>query len=230
MTRILGCIQTALSLLLASSVCLGQSRPATEPGAANRVGFTPRLEVAAGGDAMLAFGHYLVESGSDTAAREDLSYLGIHAAFRGRLWQQWSLGLSGTYGWTEQANGYDPIARQDARVTYRLWRVAADGRWHLRGDEAVDPFFEVEAGLAHSDSVLTPRGTTPGLTTASFGAAFGLNFAIGPYASFGPELRALWLPFPDHQQAQDSANGSALYGSVTVVSLGLTLTGRIPLR
>jgi len=57
-----------------------------------------------------------------------------------------------------------------------------------------------------------------------------VNFALGSFVSLGPELRVLLLPFPDQTFAGSGGTGSALYGSVTVVSLGLALSGHIPLR
>lgn len=223
-------VPIATSLALSSPPCAAQA--GTEPADAivSEPAFRPRLDVEAGVDGRAAFGHYLVSTSSDTAARSNLFYGGFRAAVYARLWQRASLGLRGEYDWTGWSDGYDPIERRDARAKYRFWHVATGARWHLLGARDIDPFFEAEAGFAHSDTVLTPAGHTRGLYAPSFGAAFGLNFALGSFASVGPELRALILPFAEQEYARIDGPGSALYGSVTMVSLGLTLAGRIPVR
>lgn len=222
-------VPIAASLTLTSPPCAAQSA-ATSDAIASDPTFRPRLDVEAGVDGRVAFGHYEVSTSSDTAARSDLFYGGFRAALYARLWQRASLGLRGEYDWTGSSNGYDPIERRDARAKYRFWHAAAGARWHLLGARDIDPFLEFEAGFAHSDTVLTPGRPTRGLYAPSFGAAFGLNFALGSFASFGLELRAVVLPFSEQKYAPIDGPGSALYGSVTMVSLGLTLAGRIPVR
>ena len=179
------------------------------------------------GDAIV-FGHYMTASGSDTAMRVDASFPEVHAAVHARLWDRLSLGARGTYYWL--GSGYDPSNSNDVRVDFHFWRVAMAARWHLLGDRPVAPFLEVEAGVAHASESGAGSGNTSGLTTATIGGAVGVNFALGRYLALGPELRAVVLPFRDAGQNKQELIGSPLYGTVVAVSLGLSISGRIPLR
>ena len=85
-------------------------------------------------------------------------------------------------------------------------------------------------GSARGPEASAVQSSTPGLSSPLLGTALGVNFALGSFVSLGPELRVLLLPFPDQTFAGSGGTGSALYGSVTVVSLGLALSGHIPLR
>lgn len=157
-------------------------------------------------------------------------YAGFYATLRGRFGPAWSLGLVGSYDTTAEQNGVDSSGR-DARVGYRFWRVAGEGRWHIRGKSTVDPFVSVEAGIASSSS--TPSGaggseSLPGVKAFSFGAALGLDVAIIRYLSVGGALGVLVLPFPEATMNDQRLSGSDLYGLVFAPWAGVMLTARVP--
>ncbi|MES1175698.1 MAG: hypothetical protein ABUL62_15360 [Myxococcales bacterium] len=188
-----------------------------------------RIEFEAGISGGIAFGHTRFASGSDTATESNTNAIpDAHLALHARLWPQLSLGVRADHYFT--GSGHDPSNSNNLPVDFHFWRAAVDGRFHLLGERAVDPFLELEAGVAHASESGPGSGSASGRTTATIGSAFGVNFALGRYLALGPELRAVLLPFRGESSDRNVLVGSPIYGTNVIVSVGLNLSVRIPAR
>jgi hypothetical protein len=191
--------------------------------------FTPRLELAVGPEALLAAGNVCERRASDLVICSSKGFVGAALGFRGRIARHWSVGVRGTYDWAGWTDGLTTTG-EETRVQSRLWRLAADGRWHLRGDERFDPYLELNLGLAKSWSLAeTPSGGTehsPGEIAPSIGAAVGFDMRLLRHLSFGSALGAQYLLFGQRDLTEQRESGSVFSEPSLVWSLGVTLAGR----
>jgi hypothetical protein len=115
-----------------------------------------------------------------------------------------------------------------------MWRLEAEARWHPFGNNNVDPWLGVDAGLAwFTDSVdayaagdrYTGSASATQLGPAG-GAALGVDFRATSFLALGLELRAVtqWM---GHQPPMlDAAQGLQAheFGAFTAVSFALNGT------
>jgi hypothetical protein len=221
-----GCLLAAIVSTSAAVPAQRESSTPPDEATASAPAFTRHLEFVGAGDVLLADGDFCTRTSSDTAECSGQAiYAGVGLAVRARLWPAWSAGVRGAYSWASWSDGIDRSGH-DARVQYRLARLSADARWHIRGYEAIDPFLELDLGLASSWSgVRTDAGTaaSPGTTVPMIGTALGLKLALSRYFSLGGALRAQLLPFAHSDLAEQRQSGSPLSGPVMLYSLSLAL-------
>lgn len=191
-----------------------------------------RLELTAGGHAMLGFGSTCRQSSSDTVGcASGTAYAGLHAAPRWRLSRALSLGVLGAIAWRPSSMGSGSSDGTSTDFDQRLLRISAEVRVHPFPSEVLEPWLGLEAGFASARDSITYHGT-PGRDSdvASQSGPVG-SVGIGADAhltrffAIGLEVRGVVIPLgKDPPRLGPEGEKATAYGTITAASLGLNLT------
>jgi hypothetical protein len=151
----------AVALVLSAASARAQDETQTAS-AGGRETFPPRLKLSASADIAGAIGDFCLRTSNDTVMCSNLvGYTGLGGGLHARLWQHWSVGFAGAFNWSEWRGGITPEGL-DGDNQYRLLQLAVVGRWHWSDSQAVDPFVQLDLGLAKSWTAFRDPDADPG--------------------------------------------------------------------